>query len=151
MAVTMNEQEKPLLHNFPSVEKTTVPLIPVLVGGVILIIAGIFTGYTLVKPSAGSSSNVGSTEQSDTRKLFGTTDEKSFRDSAEGSLETGGLDGEGTHKLIRPGGDSQTVYLTSSVLDLNQFSGKKVRVWGETFAAKTAGWFMDVGRLEVIE
>ena len=68
----------------------------------------------------------------------------------EGNLESGGINGEGTHKLIRPGGDSQTVYLTSSVLDLNQFVGKKVKVWGQTFSAKKAGWLMDVGRVEVL-
>lgn len=64
-------------------------------------------------------------------------------------MVAGGVDGEGTHHLVRPGGDSQNVYLTSSVVDLNQFVGKTVKVFGQTFATQTAGWFMDVGRVEL--
>ena len=74
---------------------------------------------------------------------------KTFKDVAEGTLQKGGIDGEGTHKLIRPGGDSQTVYLTSSVVDLSQYEGKKVKVFGETQKALKEGWLMDVGKVEV--
>lgn len=83
--------------------------------------------------------------------IYGSSDEKAFRDSTEGMLEKGGLNGEGSHKLIRPGGDSQTAYLTSSALNLDQFAGRKVKIWGETYESQKAGWFMDVGRLEVLE
>lgn len=83
-------------------------------------------------------------------QVFGVPDEKTFKDSAEGYLEIGGLQGEGSHKLLRPGGASQTVYLTSSITDLDDFDGMEVRVWGETFKGQTAGWLMDVGRVEVI-
>ncbi len=83
-------------------------------------------------------------------QVFGVPDELTFKDSAEGYLEIGGLNGEGSHKLIRPGGDSQTVYLTSSITDLDKFDGMQVTVWGETFKAQTAGWLMDVGRVQVI-
>ena len=75
----------------------------------------------------------------------------SFKDSAEGYLEEGGLEGEGSHKLLRPGGDSQTVYLTSSVTDLDELVGTEVRIWGETFKGQKAGWLMDVGRVEVLK
>jgi hypothetical protein len=34
---------------------------------------------------------------------------------------------------------------------LNEFVGKKVRVWGETHAGKKAGWLMDVGRVEALD
>ena len=80
----------------------------------------------------------------------GIADEKNFKDSAEGTLEKGGIDGEGSHHLARPGGDSQNVYLTSSVIDLDKFVAKKVKVWGQTFSAQKAGWFMDVGKLKVL-
>jgi len=80
----------------------------------------------------------------------GIADEKNFKDSAEGTLEKGGIDGEGSHRLVRPGGDSQNVYLTSSVVDLDKFTGKKVKVWGQTFSAQKAGWLMDVGKLKVL-
>ena len=58
---------------------------------------------------------------------------------------------EGSHVLLRPGGASQTVHLTSSVTDLEKFVGMQVRVWGETFRGRSAGWLMDVGRVEVIK
>lgn len=78
------------------------------------------------------------------------TDSTDFKDSAEGTLEKGGVDGEGSHHLVRPGGDTQNVYLTSSIVDLSKFVGKKVKVWGQTFSAQKAGWFMDVGKLKVL-
>ncbi len=80
-------------------------------------------------------------------------DEKSgkFPDTTEGVVEQGGMEGEGSHKLLRPGGPSQTVYLTSSVVDLDQFVGTRIKVWGETFAAQKAGWLMDVGRVQILE
>jgi len=83
--------------------------------------------------------------------MVGVRDEKDFKDSAEGKLEVGGIDGEGSHHLVRPGGESQNVYLTSSVIDLEKFVGHKVKVWGQTFAAQKAGWLMDVGKLKVLE
>lgn len=123
------------------------------IGGAVIIIAGILTGYILSSSlSKGNlSSSVGTKDgQTGSGKSVGSADTKTFPDSAEGDLEAGGINGEGTHKLIRPGGDNQTVYLTSSVLDLNQFVGKKVKIWGQTFSAKKAGWLMDVGRVEVL-
>jgi len=52
---------------------------------------------------------------------------------------------------LRPGGESQTAYLTSSVLDLDEYVGKKVKVFGETFGSSQVGWLMDVGKVEVVE
>ncbi len=83
--------------------------------------------------------------------VFGVPDEKTFKDDAEGVLIKGGLSGEGSHTLLRPGGESQNVYLTSSVVDLDQFVDARVQVWGETFKGQKAGWLMDVGRLEIKE
>lgn len=83
-------------------------------------------------------------------QVFGVPDAQTFKDSAEGYLQIGGLDGEGSHKLLRPGGDSQTVYLTSSITDLDDFDSMQVKVWGETFKGQKAGWLMDVGRVEVV-
>jgi len=114
--------------------------------------SGVLSGYFL----SGLSSNKISTGEglfgdgSDQTEIAGSADSKTFKDSAEGTLSAGGVDGEGTHQLKRPGGESQTVALTSSVLDLSKFEGKQVKVWGETFAAQTAGWLMDVGKVEVV-
>ncbi len=84
-------------------------------------------------------------------KEVGLEDTATFRDKAEGILKEGGIDGEGTHHLVRDGGPSQNAYLTSSVIDLDQFVGKKVEVWGETNKAQKAGWLMDVGKIKVLE
>ncbi len=77
---------------------------------------------------------------------------QTFRDQAEGVVEKNDkLDkyAQGTHKLNRLGGESQTAFLTSSVLDLDQYVGKKVKVFGETFGSSQVGWLMDVGKVEV--
>ncbi len=81
--------------------------------------------------------------------IFGSPDEKAFDTTATGVLDKGGLNGEGTHKLVRPGGASQTVYLTSSVIDLDQLVNHQVTIWGETFKGQKTGWLMDVGRAKV--
>ncbi len=75
-----------------------------------------------------------------------------FKDQAVGVLAKNDEKGsEGTHKLLREGGPSQTVYLTSSVLDLDQFVGHKIQVWGETFSSQKVAWLMDVGRVKVLQ
>jgi len=81
--------------------------------------------------------------------IYGSADEKAFNTTATGVLDKGGLNGEGTHKLVRPGGVSQTVYMTSSVIDLDTLIGHQITVWGETFKGQKAGWLMDVGRVKV--
>lgn len=118
----------------------------------IIIFGGIISGFALTRLRLQSGSTPMGERQGDANlpKVVGIDDAKTFPDSTEGQLEAGGINGEGTHKLIRTGGDSQTVYLTSSVLELNLFVGRNVRVWGQTFAAQKAGWLMDVGKVEVL-
>jgi hypothetical protein len=81
--------------------------------------------------------------------IFGSADEKIFKDPATGVIDKGGFNGEGTHKLVRTGGISQTVYLTSSTIDLDALVGHQVTIWGETFKGQKVGWLMDVGRAKV--
>ena len=81
--------------------------------------------------------------------IYGSPDEKSFKDQATGVIEKGGFNGEGSHKLLRSGGDSQTVYLTSSTIDLDSLVGDQVTIWGETFKGQKVGWLMDVGRAKI--
>ncbi len=83
--------------------------------------------------------------------IFGSADEKTFRDQAEGILMSGGIDGEGSHHIERGANKSQWVYVTSSVVDLDLLVGDRVTIWGETNQGKKAGWLMDVGRLKVQE
>ncbi len=123
-----------------------------------LFILGSVSGFLIAKSRLNSSEVTSSTTNLPTSKtdikvgqVFGSNDEKTFRDHAVGVLVKGGIDGEGSHHLVRPGGPSKNVYLTSSVVDLDMFEGDKVEVWGETFGAKKAGWLMDVGRVKVLE
>lgn len=128
-----------------------------IIAALVAIVAGVGTGYGSFKLYAKTAgvptetidqvATTGSIKAGDT---FGSTNTESFQDDASGYLEAGGLEGEGTHKLLRPGGPAQTVYLTSSVTDLSKLEGMEVKVWGETFKGQKAGWLMDVGRIEVI-
>lgn len=83
--------------------------------------------------------------------VVGVDDKDQYPGIAEGKLVEGGIDGEGSHHLERPGGESQNVYLTSSNVDLDKFTGSMIKVNGKTYDAEKAGWFMDVGQLEVLE
>ena len=117
-----------------------------------LVLLGVGTGFLLSRSTV--TTNKETTQESKmvkTDKVEGVADTKNFKDSAEGTLEKGGINGEGTHKLVREGGPSQTAYLVSSVVDLDSYVGKKVKVWGETFAAQKAAWLMDVGKIEILE
>ena len=82
--------------------------------------------------------------------LYGETD-KSFTDSATGTIADGGLNGVGTHILKRDGGDSQTVALTSSTVDLNLFVDKKVQITGQTNSSNKVAWLLDVGNIKILE
>jgi hypothetical protein len=109
-----------------------------------------FAGRNRVEPTEGGTGIV--SESAIVKGAeFGFKDESTFKDTATGIVEAGGIDTEGTHKLVREGGASQTVYLISSVLDLDQFVDKKVQVWGETNKAQKAGWLMDVGKVKILE
>lgn len=135
-------------------------LLPVLL--MVGIVGGLFLGYQLAKRQLylaggtvpGASKLAQNPESASAVKagdVFGATDEKTFRDQAEGILQPGGIEGEGSHHIERGANASQWVYVTSSVVDLDLFVGHKVSVWGETNSGKKAGWLMDVGRLKVLE
>lgn len=146
------------LEETPNMNKQTSKLL--LVGILLAISAGVATGYGTHKLYFGSQG--GSTMSSNQKieqvagdnikegDIFGSHDTSTFADVAQGYLEKGGVDGEGSHKLLREGGISQTVYLTSSVTDLDKMVGMEVKVWGETFKGQKAGWLMDVGRVEIL-
>ena len=123
----------------------------------VVILAGVGTGWFLTgnrfastKKSASGVTPEG-VEQSATEA--GLEDESAFTEeqSPEGILKEGGIEGEGTHHLDRGLGEDKYVYLTSTVIDLQSFVGKKVKVWGESLAGLKAGWLMDVGKIKVIQ
>lgn len=125
---------------------------------IVILVLGLGTGY-LFKNKIGSLGGIRNSGPVIVRNvpeagvkegdIIGIQDTTSFKDSSTGVLQKGGLDGEGSHNLLRPGGPSQTVYLTSSVVDLDAFVGDQVTVWGETFKGQKVGWLMDVGRVKV--
>ncbi len=119
-------------------------------GIVILVslIAGVGTGYLL----ASTGGNKFATINLSATPKTPTQDTKTFRDFAEGKIQKRPAPKnpseyvEGTHFLIRAG--AVPVALTSSVVDLTQFEGKEVKVFGETQKAIEEGWLMDVGMVE---
>lgn len=124
---------------------------------VVAVLAGVGTGYGSYKlyaqsmgPDLSGIEKVATEGSIAVGDVFGSADTDAFKDSAEGYLESGGVNGEGTHRLLRPGGEAQTVSLTSSVTDLEALVGMDVKIWGETFKGQKAGWLMDVGRVEVV-
>jgi hypothetical protein len=118
---------------------------------VVLLLGGI-TGFVLAKNSkttVATTSSSSSSSSASSGTVVGSDDTSTFKDTVEGTVKEGGIEGEGQFHLERPGGESQNVYMTSSTVDLSQFVDKKVKVWGQTQKAQKAGWLMDVGRVEV--
>lgn len=121
---------------------------------VAVVVAGVGTGWLLSGKSLAKSSTPKVEKQEGVKvndKEAGVTDESMFPDEAEGILEKGGIEGEGTHHLVREGGESKWVYMSSTVIDMTPFEGKTVHVWGQTLSGKKAGWLMDVGKIKVID
>jgi len=151
------KSEKPLdnsLVHDVNMANTSIFTPKLLIALIIAVVLGIGSGYALSKREATGVKNTGAPVSSSKvakGATVGSGDTKIFKDTAEGILKSGGIDGEGAYHLSRPGGDSQNVYLTSSFVDLSQFLGRKIKVWGETQQAKVAGWLMDVGKLEVLQ
>lgn len=146
------KKESQVMHDFDESKSGffTMKLVLTLI---IVAIFGIGTGYLLRHSSVGNSvlpggGTTGGSAQKG--KTYGSNDTKTYKDVAEGVLEEGGIEGEGQYHLVRPGGESKYVYLTSSNVDLSQFQKKKIKVWGQTQEAQKAGWLMDVGRVEVL-
>ncbi len=150
--VKLKEEEAPIMHTFNEKSSTSSPK-KVIVAFMFVAILGIGTGFILSKVSSATGKQiipVGSIDPTLKGKTFGSENLETFKDIAEGKLEEGGIEGEGQYHIVRPGGESQNVYLTSSLVDLSQFVGRKIKVWGQTQKAQTAGWLMDVGRVEVL-
>lgn len=122
---------------------------------VIAAIAGTVSGYFLSQGITNNPQALQQDEQPKTDVKNPQQDRRTFRDFAEGKVTKKpdsnkvGEYTEGTHLLVRDSLDP--VALTSSVVDMSQYEGKKVKVYGETQKAIKEGWLMDVGRVEVVE
>lgn len=148
------KNDKEVFHSFSGAKSSLSA--SVLFISILVVAAGIVSGYLLVTMQSAKttgSATQGQVTKSNIQKgaVYGSDDTKTFKDTVEGVATAGGINGEGQFHLVRPGGDSQNVYMTSSLVDLSLFVDRKVKVWGQTQKARTAGWLMDVGRVEVLE
>lgn len=140
-----------LIHDFENKNRKVSSGVSVLVLAVAIFI-GVGVGYVLA--SNNPQVRIGTVQDMVSipkGTIVGSSDTNTFKDSTQGVVQAGGIGGEGQYHLVRPGGEGQNVYLTSSIVDLSKFIKKKVKVNGQTQAAKKAGWLMDVGRVEVLE
>lgn len=149
-----NNTNQPLIKSFDKGNSKTKYSPKIIVALILVAIVGILSGYFLSGTGgqnlASQSNGILNLSSAPKGTVIGSDDMKTFKDVVEGTLKEGGIDGEGAFHLERPGGESQNVYLTSSIVDLSKFVSRKIKVWGETQKAQHAGWLMDVGRVEVL-
>src|SRR3990167_10963907 len=122
-----------------------------LVGAIVVVLLGTYTGWAL---SGSASSGSGQTVVPGSKvadKEAGISDESTFSDTATGTLEEGGIEGVGTHTLKQNDDPSKDVALTSTIIDLDSYVGRKIQVWGQTLSAQQVSWLMDVGKLRVLD
>src|SRR5438270_13679026 len=117
-----------IFHSFDADASTKIFTPIIMLCLFVFIFLGIGTGYFLAQTRTQqvvqSSTSVGT--------MYGSDDTTTFKDTAEGQLAVGGVQDEGQYHLVRSGGNSQNVYLTSSLVDLSKFTGRTVKVWGQT-------------------
>jgi hypothetical protein len=123
---------------------------PVVLGSFLVVLAGVGTAW-LINTKVINKTSSAAPGVKVTSTGAGVLDPKIKYDNATGDLVAGGIGNEGTHHIERDGGPTHFVYLTSSVIDLESFVGKKVEVWGETLASKKAPWLMDVAKIQEVQ
>lgn len=121
---------------------------------VVVVVIGIATGFVLSTTNKSQSAPSALLEAESVTPEIKENLSQTFSDEAQGVLEKNTeLDryAQGPWILIRPGGEDQRAYLTSTVLDLDEYVGKEVKVYGETFGSSQVGWLLDVGKVEVVK
>lgn len=153
MESTLNPVQNNVVRKFEPSKSSNNNLVLGLIS-IVVVLSGIGLGY-LLSGVGGDNAGTGSKNSGNTISVSeneaGIKDESKFATTTDGILTEGGIGGEGTHHLVRGSGPSQYAYLTSSVVDLSVFEGKKVQVWGDTISGKKAGWLIDVGKIKVVE
>ena len=149
----INTARPSVMHSF---KKSTATVSPqkALIIFILIFLLGAGTGYAISNYTSSTDNNSALSLKNDgvekNGKIIGSDDTETFNDTTEGIVKEGGINGEGNFHLERPGGESQNVYMISSTVDLSKYIGKKIKVWGQTIDAETAGWLMDVGRIEIL-
>lgn len=153
MQETLNPVQNNVVRKFETPKSSNNTLVLGLIS-IAVVLAGIGTGY-LFSGVGGNGTPSGLKNSGNSLVVSeneaGIKDESKFATTTDGVLTEGGIGGEGTHHLVRGSGPSQYAYLTSSVVDLSVFEGKKVQIWGDTISGKKAGWLIDVGKIKVVE
>jgi len=124
---------------------------PYVLGAFLVVIAGVGSAWLISGKMMVGGSNPSTLGTKIISGEVGILDSNIKYANAVGVLKEGGIGNEGTHHLERDGGPSQTVYLTSSVIDLQGYVGEKIEIWGETISSKKAGWLMDVAKIKIIK
>jgi len=123
-----------------------------IVGALLVVVVGVGSAWLISSKLMSKGASTGKVPGSVvTSTSAGMLDPSIKYDTATGMLVDGGIGGEGTQHLDRDGIPAHYVYMTSSVLDLSSFIGKKVQIWGQTEASKKAGWLMDVSKVQVVQ
>src|SRR5258706_9838350 len=129
MYMSDNQQDSSVFHNFSDKNSSSVFSAKSILIFIIVIFLGVGVGFFLskgkMKSITSTTASQGTVDGASVAKgtVVGSNDTSTFKDSAEGVLQKGGINGEGQFHLVRPGGDSQNVYITSSIIDLAQFIG----------------------------
>ncbi len=148
MEETGNLSTSKITKSFIQTDNPSKLLLTVVVVSVVL---GVLTGYILSNKSTGGGLPAGLGAPA---AKTAQQDNKTFKDFAEGVVkvrpepEDPTEYTEGTHTLVRE--SAVSVALTSSVVDLSKYEGKRVKVFGETQKALKEGWLMDVGKVEEV-
>ncbi len=125
---------------------------PLILGSFLVVAAGVGTAWMISGKVMGTvGSKVAAPGAKVTSSEAGILAENVKYDTATGDLKEGGIGNEGTHHIERDNMPSHFVYLTSSVIDLQSFVGKKVEIWGETLASKKSPWLMDVAKIKIVD
>lgn len=125
---------------------------PLILGGFVVVLGGVGTAYLLSKNVMGTTgSSAAAPGAKVTSSEAGILADGIKYDTAIGDLKDGGIENEGTHHIERDNLPSHFVYLTSSVVDLQSFVGKKVEIWGVTQASKKSPWLMDVSKIKIAD
>jgi hypothetical protein len=126
---------------------------PIMIGAaIVIVLVGLGIGWIVSSKKVSNTANLPKDSAvTVSQNEAGVKDLTNYKDTATGTLQKGGLQGEGTYHLVREGGATHTVYLNSTVVDMSPFVGKKVQVWGQTQASHFTPWLMDVGKIQVVQ
>ncbi len=148
--------EPHVLKKFPGNASSAKENVVVVVLSILVVGVGVLTGWLLsgsrLTPAGEERKLQVTSESASTNSLEeGQVVDSQKYGEVEGVLVKGGIKGEGTHHIERDNNPARYVYLSSTVIDLDKYTGKKVKIWGETISSVNAPWLMDVVKIKTID